>query len=294
MKSSIIIISNPAAKSASKKKIQGAYHLLRSKGYAVDILFTKQRGEAENIAREAVNKRPFLVIAAGGDGTFNEVINGMVNSDIPMAILPMGTTNVLAKEIGVPENVEGAIEIAIKGTPHVVSLGKIIAGYQSSRITRYFVLMAGIGYDGESVYRINENLKKISGKGVYILSGIKTLIRFKPEALTCDINEKTYKVYSLIVGKAAKYGGNLKITPDAKLTEPTLYVCLFKGKRRFDILRYVAGILINRHIMFEDVEYLKTESIQIKGKAHIQLDGDYFGLSPASIEVEPNSLRLIY
>jgi YegS/Rv2252/BmrU family lipid kinase len=294
MKSSIILISNPAAKGASERKVQGAYRLLKSKGYAVEILSTKHRGEAENLAREAVKRLPFLIIAAGGDGTFSEVINGMVNSDIPLAILPMGTTNVLAKEIGIPENVEGAIEIAARGTPRTVSLGKIIMGYPSSRIARYFVLMAGIGYDGESVYRINENIKKISGKGAYILSGIKTLLRFQPEPLTCHINERTYTAYSLIVGKAAKYGGNFKITPDAKLSEPTLYACLFKGNRRLDILRYVFGIARQRHISFKDVEYQEAESIQIKGKAHVQIDGDYLGMTPASMEVEPNSLRLIY
>ncbi len=294
MNSSIILISNPAAKGASEKKVQKAYRLLKSKRYDVEILSTKYRGDAESLAKEAVSKKPHLIIAAGGDGTFNEVVNGMVNSNIPLAILPMGTTNVLAKELSIPENIEGALDIALKGTPHLVSLGKITIDYSSYCICRYFVLMAGIGYDGESVYRINENIKRISGKGAYILSGIKTLLRFKPEPLTCHINDKTYTAYSLIIGKAAKYGGNLKITPDAKLIDPILDVCLFKGKSRLDILRYVFGIVRQRHTMFEDVEYQKAENILIEGKAHIQVDGDYLGMTPASIEVEPRSLRLIY
>jgi YegS/Rv2252/BmrU family lipid kinase len=290
MRSSIVLIANPIAKKASERKIAKASRFLRSKGYEVEVLFTKQRGDAENLAKEISRRNSeLLIIAAGGDGTFNEVINGIVGTDIPMAILPMGTTNVLAKELDIPEDVEGAMEIAISKNPKTVSLGKIVVD-----ITRHFCLMAGIGFDGEAVFRINEALKKLSGKGAYIYSGIKTLSVFDPSKLTFDINGKTYYGYSAIISKSAKYGGNFKITPDARLTDPNLYICLFKGKRRSDIFRYVCGIVAGRHLNFKDIEYLKATSIKVNGNAHIQIDGDYFGVTPAKIEVVPNIVRLIY
>ncbi|MBI5188371.1 MAG: diacylglycerol kinase family lipid kinase [Nitrospirae bacterium] len=323
MKSSIVFICNPAAKRASDRKIAQASRFLKLKGYEVEVFFTEQRGDAENFAKKISEKNSelltlnseLLIIAAGGDGTFNEVINGIVGSKIPMAILPLGTTNVLAKELSIPEAVEGAMEVAISNTPKKVSLGKIVRSsgfgvhrrqftYNSSLpglapqsgagVTRYFCLMAGIGFDGETVFRINETLKKVSGKGAYIYSGIKTLSKFNPYELTFDIDGKTYSGYSAIIGKAAKYGGNFKVTPDARLTDPVLYICLFKGKKRSDIFRYVCGIVAGRHLRFSDVEYLKAESIEINGNAHIQIDGDYFGMTPAKIEVVPNILRLIY
>lgn len=300
MKSSIVLIYNPAAKRASDRKIAQASRFLKLKGYAVEVFFTGQRGDAENFASQISSEfkdndySKLLVIAAGGDGTFNEVINGIAGSKIPMAILPLGTTNVLAKELGIPEDVEGAMGIAISSTPKIVSLGKICITHHPLLVTRHFVLMAGIGFDGEAVFRINEPLKKVSGKGAYIYSGIKTLSRFNPCELTFDIDGKTYSGYSAIIGKAAKYGGNFEVTPDARLTDPILYICLFKGKKPSDIFRYVCGIVAGRHLRFSDVEYLKAESIEINGNAHIQIDGDYFGMTPAKIEVVPNMLRLVY
>jgi len=294
MKSSIVLISNPTAKRASDRKIAQASRYLMSKGYKVEVLFTEKKGNAESLAREAIRELPSLIIAAGGDGTFNEVINGIAGSEIPMAIFPLGTTNVLAKEIGIPEDVKGAMEIAVTGTTKTISLGKIAITRPSSLVSRYFVLMAGIGFDGEAVFGINETFKKISGKGAYIYSGLKVLSGFNPREITFDIDGKTYSGYSAIISKTAKYGGDFKITPDARLTDPTLYICLFKGKKRLDVLRYVFGIATGSHLRFKDVEYLKAKRIKIDGNAHIQIDGDYFGMTPAKIEVAPNTLRLIY
>jgi diacylglycerol kinase (ATP) len=294
MKSSIVLINNPTALRASDRKVERASRYLTARGYEVEIFSTRQKGDAERYAREALKKMPSLIIAAGGDGTFNEVINGVVGSEIPVAILPIGTTNVLAKEIGVPENPEGAMEIAIARSPKTVSLGKIVITRRSSLVSRYFVLMAGIGFDGEAVFGINESLKKISGKGAYLFSGIKALSGFVAEELTFNVDGRYYSGYSAIIGKAAKYGGNFRITPDAKLTEPALYICLLEGRKRSDILRYLFGILTGTHLRFKDVGYMKAKSIEIEGNAHIQLDGDYFGKTPARIEVAPDALKLIY
>ena len=294
MKSLVLIIYNPVAKKASERKISKASQFLESKGYKVDIFFTEQKGQAESLAKKAIKESPSVVIAAGGDGTFNEVVNGIAGTEIPMAILPMGTTNVLAKELGVPENIEGAMEVAVSCTPKTVSVGKISISLNSSLISRYFLLMAGIGFDGEAVFRINETLKKLSGKGAYILSGFKTLSMLNPKELILDIDGKIYTGYSAIISKAAKYGGNFKITPDARLTDPVLYVCILKGKGRLDILRYASGVIIGKHLRFKDVEYVKAKNIDLKGEAHIQVDGDYFGRSPAKIEVVPDMVRMIF
>ena len=294
MKSSIVLIFNPIATKASGRKIARASHFLRSKGYKAEIFFTEQKGHAESLAREAVKKSPSLIIAAGGDGTFNEIVNGIAGSEIPMAILPLGTTNVLAKELGLPETVDDALEVALNGTPKTVSLGKIYITCHSSLVTRYFLLMAGIGFDGEAVFRINETIKKISGKGAYIFSGLKTLSAFNPDKLILDMDGKTYTGYSVIISKVAKYGGNFKITPNARLTDPFFYVCLFKGKGRLDILRYVTGIVAGKHLGFRDVEYVRAKNINVEGDAHIQIDGDYFGRSPARIEVVPDTVRLVF
>lgn len=291
MKSSITLIANPAAKGASGRKMQRALELLRSAGYEVNVHLTGQRGDAEWLARNACLENAELIIACGGDGTINEVINGAAYSKTKVAILPMGTTNVLAKELGIPENIEGAVRRALSGRAHTVSLGKISF---SSRVTRYFCLMAGIGFDADAVYGFKESIKKRSGKAAYIISGIRTLINYEPEALEFIIGGKSYSGYSAIIGKAAKYGGHFKATPDADLLKPDLYVCIMHGKKRPDIIRYVFGILTGRHLKFRDITYVRAENIEVTGNARVQTDGDYVGTTPAKVTVAKDALMLIW
>jgi len=293
MKSSIVLINNPVAFKASSRKVAQASYYLQSKGYEVEVLFTDKKGDAEALSKKAIEKSPSLIIAAGGDGTFNEVINGIAGSETPMAILPLGTTNVLAKELGIPETVKSSMDIAIQGVSRVVSLGKITLQQDTPKV-RYFCMMAGIGFDGMTVFEINKTVKKISGKGAHFYSGLKVLSHFHPNELTFTIGGKSYTGYSAVVGKGAKYGGHIKVTPDAKLTDPNLYICIFKGKKRLDICRYIFGVLTKSHLSFKDVEYLMSERIQIDGSAHIQIDGDYFGMTPAIIEIAPETVKLIY
>lgn len=293
MKSSVVIISNLVAYRASSRKVAMASYYLQSKGYEVEVLFTDKKGDAEKLSKEAIKKSPSLIIAAGGDGTFNEVINGIAGSEIPMAILPLGITNVLAKELGIPETVKKSMEIAVNGIPRIVSLGKITLQEDAPK-ARYFCMMAGMGFDGMTVFELNKTLKKISGKGSHFYSGLKVLSHFHPNELTFTIGEKSYSGYSAVIGNGAKYGGHVKVTPDAKLTDPNLYVCIFKGKKRLDICRYILGVLTKRHLRFKDVEYLMAERVQIDGSAHIQIDGDYLGMTPAIVEMAPFTVRLVY
>jgi YegS/Rv2252/BmrU family lipid kinase len=294
MKSPVILIANPVAKRASEQKIQKAATLLRSAGHEVHVRLTQKRGDAEGWAREAAKDGAPLIIAAGGDGTFNEVINGIANTGTAMAIVPLGTTNVLAKELGVPENAAGAIDIALQGKVHSVSLGRVVCVSRSSPFSRYFCLMAGIGFDGEAVYGVSGSLKRHSGKCAYILSGLKTLMRYSPGDLRFTVNETAYAGYSAVVGNASRYGGNFKITPDAMLQDPHLYIAVMHGKRRRDIMRYIYGIFRGRHLLLKDITYLRGDMIRIEGIARIQIDGDYFGTTPATITVVPDALQLIH
>jgi YegS/Rv2252/BmrU family lipid kinase len=294
MKSLIILISNPAAKKASDRRVAMASYYLQSKGYTVEMLFTERRGDAEQLAREYVQKSPFLIIAAGGDGTINEVMNGIAGTEIPLAILPLGTTNVLARELGIPENVESAVKTALSKNPVPVCLGKIDCISNANSVSRYFMLMAGIGFDGESVFGTNEAIKKISGKGAYIFSGIKSLSSFKPNTLSFSIEGKTFSGYSVIIGNISRYGGDFRVTPDARITDPFLHVCVFQGEKRIDVLRYVFGITAGRHLKYHDIQYLKAESVEIQGQAHVQVDGDYLGVTPAKVEIVRDALRLVF
>ncbi|MDP3049035.1 MAG: diacylglycerol kinase family lipid kinase [Thermodesulfovibrionales bacterium] len=332
MKQTIFLIGNPAAGRNALRKINEAAAIIKNRGHNVEMLLTGKRGDAESFARQISSEsgvqsiRPIgrlefknnsslvtchsslLVIAAGGDGTYNEVINGIACTDIPMAILPLGTTNVLAKELNIPDDIEGALNIALRGKTQKVCLGRITLipevrslktaensnTRHSSLVTRHFLLMAGIGYDGETVYGIKKGLKKYSGKGAYILSGLKTLMRWAPDKLTFTMDGKSCEGYSAIICKISKYAGNFRIAPDADIKNADFYAFIMHGRNRLDILRYISGILTKKHLKFKDITYQQAENIEVKGNAHIQIDGDYFGMTPAKIEIVPDALRLVY
>jgi diacylglycerol kinase (ATP) len=291
MKSSIIVIANPVAKKASLRKIERAALVLRGKGFETETLLTQKRGDAEFLARQSVEKRPHFIMAAGGDGTINEVLNGAAGSDVPVAFLPLGTTNVLAKELGIPEDIVGAVEAALCRPARKVSLGKIESAGLAGR---YFCLMAGVGLDGKAVHDVNASIKKVSGKAAYILSGIKNICTYSQEELLVRLDGVGHRGYEAIVCKASKYGGHFRVAPEADLGNTYFYTCIFKGRRRRDFVRYALGVMTGRHLRYEDVEYIKSSDVQIEGKAHIQIDGDYLGLSPARLSVEKDIVKLIY
>jgi diacylglycerol kinase (ATP) len=290
MKSSVVIIYNPAARCASGKKMGRAESFLRDKGFLPEVRITEKRGHAQHLAVSALEKNPGMIIAAGGDGTINEIINGMAGSDIPLAILPLGTTNVLARELDIPCDVRGALQRALTGHPKSVSLGRI----EGAEFSRYFCLMAGIGFDGRAVHGVNASLKKLSGKAAYILSGVKNFLLYAPDNIPLSIDGSRYQCSTAVIGKSRKYGGNFEVTPDATLLEPVLYACIFQGSKRADLLRYVFGVVRRRHLSYHDVGYLKSESIEIYGNAHIQVDGDYLGVAPARISVVKDVMKIIW
>ena len=289
MKSLIVIIYNPAARKSSSEKIRLASDLLQRKGFSTELLTTRKAGDAEIFARDYREKKPLLILAAGGDGTINEVINGIALSDVPLAILPLGTTNVLAREINISHKIPISVEAALAGKPKAVSLGKI----ETATASRYFCLMAGIGFDGRSVHDMKASIKEISGEAAYFLSGINNLVSYSPDNILIRMNGNEYPAHSAIIGKASRYGGDFMVTPDASLFEPYLYACIFKGRKRTDLLKYVFGVFRGTHLKYSDVVYEKADSIEISGKAHVQIDGDYFGVSPAKITVEKDALNLI-
>lgn len=294
MKSSALLIANPKAGKNAREKIALAQRLLLQSGIETELYLTTKRGDAQERSKEGVREQRQMIITAGGDGTINEVINGLAGSVIPLGIIPLGTTNVLALEIGAV-SIETAVNNIVMSqqspkSPKNISLGRI--NIEGSK-PLYFILMAGIGYDGKTVYGINERIKGIYGKGAYILSGIYEF--FSPQVeLSFTVDGTRYNGYNGIISNVSLYGGRFKIAPDANIEDPYLYINIFSKRGRINLLRYLYGIISGKHTNYSDVKYLRCKEINIEGKAHIQIDGDYLGKGNCFIKVIPNALKLIY
>lgn len=219
-----------------------------------------------------------------------EVLNGVAGSGVPMAVVPLGTANVLAKELGIPKDTESAVGLALSGRTHGVSAGRISMG----RRMRLFFLMAGIGFDAETVYHLSGRLKGLAGKGAYVLGGIIGLALWRPKTISVSVDGEPFMCTSLIVSKSSRYAGEFLIAPGAKIDDPHLYAFLMHGGRRTDFLKYASGIISGKHMGMKGTTSRRCRVVEVLGEARIQADGDPAGKTPAKIDVAENALNLIF
>jgi len=275
-----------------------ASDLLARAGYEVKVYITERKGHGIELAGEALREGASLIIAGGGDGTYNECMNALAGTQIPMGILPMGTTNVLAKELGIPENVQGAVKRLLDSKPREVYPGRLRfesgPAFQDEISERRFFLMAGVGFDADAVYRVNKKLKLYSGKTAYIWSGIKHLMDWQPDPIAVNVDGRDFSASSLIVCKGARYGGHIKAAPHAKITEPWLHALIMHGRKKIHPVKYAAGMLTGTLVKFRDVDYVKCKSVRVGGIRHVQADGDYIGKSPVTIDISPETVKLLF
>ncbi|MBV6343064.1 diacylglycerol/lipid kinase family protein [Candidatus Magnetobacterium casense] len=287
MKLSALLIINPISTTFKVARIETATAMLQGAGYDTTLYWTRDKGDAQRRAGQAVEEsadKPWSVVfACGGDGTANEVANGLAFSRIPMAILPIGGSNVLSRELGSRGVVRRAVASAIGGQPQKVSLGRIRTPWE----TRYFTTMAGIGFDALAVYGLNKSLKRVIGVSAYVVSGIGCLLNYRTEDITLRIDGSDVRGYSAIVSKASRYGGEFRIAPEADITKAELCVHVFQGHGRGALLRHTAAIIGGQPLgKLKGVVGGKCNSIRINAESHIQMDGDYFGKCTTNVPIE--------
>lgn len=289
------LIYNPKAGqiwSAFQPEIVCKY--LSQHGWQVTPCPTDYAGHGSDLARQAVKDGQDIVIAAGGDGTINEVIQGLAQTNTKLGILPAGTTNVLARELKIPLTFQEALTSLPTATPFQVDLGKVNH--------RFFMLMAGIGYDAEVVRDINPQLKALTGKSAVVTSGVLNLFHHKPfkVKIRCiDAQGKKHvlrrSVMQIFVFNAATYATDFKIAAEAQMNDGVLELLIFKSRRFQDTFKSLLALLLRRHREWTDLEQLAIGSVHISSKkpAPLQIDGDTIGTTPINIVVVPHALTLL-
>jgi diacylglycerol kinase family enzyme len=206
---------------------------------------------------------------------------------MPLAFLPLGTTNVFALEAGIPFAVEAACDLALDGAVQPVSLG--LAGGER------FLLMAGIGFDAEVVYSVSGRLKRWTGKLAYLASGLATLLRQPPAPLAVEREDGSLlHGYGAVIGNGRLYGGRFSVTPDACLTEALLDVCVFLRPGRFAFLRCAVAVAAGRRLAPPLAAMFKAHAVTVRGEGvPVQIDGDYLGRLPMTFRAVPGELRLV-
>jgi diacylglycerol kinase (ATP) len=281
----ICIIFNPKAGSSKLAKLNKIIAEL-NKNNTVTLFETTAAGDATNIARTE-SARFDIVVAAGGDGTINEVVNG-IDPNTPLAIIPMGTANIVAIEAGISNN--------SKAICAAINQGKTKRAYVSTINNKKFILMAGIGYDAKVVNNIHPKLKKVFGKLIFALEGLKQFFKLKEFNITITSNNQTHYANWVLITNAKYYAGPHSITKRTNIFNENLVCYLFQDLTKLSFLYNLFLIIFFGDLSkSKKIKTIHSSSFDISSQhtTPIQCDGEPFGYLPATIQTNKEFINLI-
>ena len=286
----LVVIYNPAAGGSKKRLFGDTLKALEARGCQVSLRATGGPGDAVRLAADVSLDEAEVVVAAGGDGTINEVINGLLSQPRPrpaLGIIPLGTANVLAAEMGLAKDPGQIAETLCSVVPKSIALGRAN--------DRFFVAMVGAGFDAHVVAGINSKLKAMIGKGAYVWESGRQLIRFAFPSYRITIDGEVHEAASVVVSKGRYYAGRYLLAPEASLADSRLWVCLFAETGPLSVMKFGAALTLNRLPHQRGVRLLPASQVIIEGPEGepLQGDGDTLGQLPAKIEVVPDALDLL-
>lgn len=290
-------ILNPQARQGSVS-LREAVGIFVEAGWTVDLLRTEYPGHAVELARCAATDGYGLVVACGGDGTVNEAVNGLAGSDTALGVLPLGTANVWAREIGLPLRPADAARALLDGEVHRVDLGyaEPLDGTVRGR-GRYFLMMAGIGFDAEVTRAVRPQEKRRWGMIAYVVAGIGTALRFTGTRMTLQFDGRRMRrrVLLAVIGNTRLYGGLVEITGQALADDGMLDVCLFEGSGLLQKIEHVVRVILRRHTASPRVRYFRAREIAVRSSqpVPVQLDGDPYGETPMRFRAMPQALSVL-
>jgi diacylglycerol kinase (ATP) len=291
-----ILITNPTSGSYifHARQIEHICSILQKQGWQSELKLTHASGDARRLAREAVEQHIDVVIAVGGDGTIHEIIQELAGSETALGVLPSGTVNVWAREVGIPLDLNGACNVLLQGQTRHIDLGKINE--------RYFLLMVGIGIDGEVTQAVEKKPVKRLGVLGYLLLAAWWGVRYPAFRATLDLGHRTMKVHAIqiIVGNTQLYGGALKYTWQAKCDDGLLDICIIRKQNLLKRGAMLIDFLLRRQQRKQWVRYETSATIKLytRQPVAIQVDGEpmghtYIGERPTILRVAPKALKVI-
>ena len=293
-----VLIVNPTAGGGRRvPQLEEARRIFRSAGIETELQNTAEAGEATVMARRAVEQSRELVIVCGGDGTVNEAVNGLACSQVPLAVLPAGTANVLAKELGLPWNLPRAAARIVGAPFRRIALGLAIPE-KSSGEPRYFLSLAGAGADGALVSAVRPEIKRKAGVLAYWQEGLRQLTKYDFPLFRTSMAGNAIDIDAslVIVGRTKHYGGPFKITTEADLLRPEFELAFVTTRSPWRYLAYMPLIWAGKLRNARYVRFFKTNSLQCASKTdsqvQIQVDGEPAGRLPVEFRIVPDALTL--
>lgn len=286
----IAVVFNPAAGRRHGWRFQTTVERLEGQ---VTLYRTTKPGDATEMALNRVGEGVDVVVAAGGDGTINEVVNGLAGSSVAMGIIPLGTANVMAHALGMgtrPDKVAAAIN---HGKRRKLHLGRITSADQIGG--RLFILMAGAGFDAQVVADVSSALKRHTGALAYVVETIGGAFKYAFPKLSVTVDGRPHEAVTAVVCNGPMYGGPFVVAPKADLTQPGFEIRLLQRPGIKNVLRYGAALVTGRLGVLPDAPSLLGSTVVIGGPegAPVQADGDILAHLPATITVAGETVDVL-
>ena len=285
MQTKTLLIINPA----SGKAAASVTHLIERTLVAfpaVTVMKTAKKGDAALFAKKTSAER---ILIAGGDGTINEVLNGVMKNPRQkkptIGIIPLGTSNMVARSFGISSNIDKALNIIKLGKIQYIDIGKAN--------NRYFLIGAGVGVDAAMYKNVEPLLKKIFGEIAYPVALVKTILTHDPQELTLHFSGKKVSCYYALVCNIGKFAGILEIVPNSQPDDGSLDVIVFQNKDVMNQFKYCLGLATKKHASFSDVKIFKVKKVKITGKdAMVHCDAELIGKTPVKIMCVPRAIAI--
>jgi YegS/Rv2252/BmrU family lipid kinase len=281
------ILVNPAARGIRRFDGDGALRFLRHRDIAARIAITESAAHASTVAEDAAVRGDDLLFVVGGDGTLRDAARGAKGSPLPLAAIPAGTANVLAKEVGIPRGVRTAFEAHLGGQTVAMDAGRANGDI--------FLMMAGIGWDADVVGNVNSAMKRRTGQLAYAVTTVRRSLRLRTVEARWSSGLAHWQgpLAQMVVSNTRLYGGLFEPTPAARMNDGELDFVALCPRRRGDGLRLALRLVLRRagpdaRVLAGRVPELFLETPGIP----YQLDGDFGGTTPVHLDIEPLALRL--
>ncbi|HBZ84377.1 MAG TPA: diacylglycerol kinase [Verrucomicrobia subdivision 6 bacterium] len=280
----LCIILNPAAKGDQARKTLDRMVKLVPEA---KVYLTERPAHGEKLAKEAVAKGYRTIVAAGGDGTVNEVLNGLDPEVCTLGVIPVGTMNVLALELGIPPDLEKALAVIRAGKRKRLDLGL------ANR--RRFIQLAGVGLDAETVRRTHPEAKKVWGPWSYLLTAAQLMASPAPILKVKIPGKKEIRGAMVLIGNGRHYGGPFQFFPRAEMADGKLDVCIFPKSGPLDLLWYLQAVLLGGPNSLPEVTYMQVAALRVEAEKAVALevDGEYTGKTPVDFQIVPKGLEVI-
>lgn len=279
-----------------------AVPVLESVGITATLAPTTGPGTAGRLARTAVDQGIKLILACGGDGTIHEIINGMIPGNAALGVLPGGTANIFARELGMPIDPLAAARSLPRWTPHRVAVGRATwqEGLEGKRTTKskYFLCLAGVGYDAYIVSKLSRARAMAYGVAAYVAEAVSQTLHYSFPPVSFRTEDGAVTGSFAVIQRTERYAGWLHLAPGASIFKNYFTLCVFKSRRRMRYFRYAAAVVMRRHSRLDDVELIQTFKVECQAvdpaqPVFFELDGELAGQLPVTFEIVSNALTVL-